>query len=128
MRSLFIIVSLLSVMFIGCVASKPAFHSEIPSDYVYIDPDNSWSNQCPTGQILHGVCDSPVRSITVRVVNRKYRDANVTVRCMYLPENVLFGEQTSVVKKRNDATFLIWGMSRSVWFSNSIRCQIVDVR
>ena len=129
MKKLFIMLGLLMfVSLIGCALSKPAFHSTIPADYVYIDPYNSWTNQCPSGKFIDGMCSSPLRSITIRVINKKYRDANVTVKCVYTLDNFVFGEQTGVVKKRNDKTFLIWGMARSTLQSGSVICKITDVR
>lgn len=129
MKSLFIVLGLLmSVSFISCATSKPAFHSTIPSDYVYIDPYNSWTNQCPMGPVVDGLCVSSWRSITIRVINKKYRDANVTVKCIYTSDSGVFGEQTAVVKKRNDATFVIWGMARSSLQPGSVNCQITNVR
>jgi hypothetical protein len=131
MKNLFIVLGLLiSVSFIGCATSKPAFHSTIPSDCVYIDPYNSWTNQCPVGPLMNGMCEFPWRSITIRVINKKYRDVSVTIECVYKDNDLfgLFGKKTDVVKKRNDATFLIWGMTRQPLQSEYVNCQITDVR
>ena len=124
MKNLFVIVCLfMAMMFVGCVTGKPAFHANMPSDSVYIDPYNSWANQCPTGK-----CDSPFRSVSVRVVNTKYRDVSVTVKCVFMPEEVVFGETTSVVKNRDDAIILVLGTSRIVPDPESVRCKIISVR
>ena len=129
MKSLLIIFGLLiSIMLVGCVVSKPSFHSTIPADHVYIDPQNSWTNQCPIGPIVNGTCSSSWRSITVRVVNKKYRDVRVTVKCLHMPEKLLFGEQTAVVNKRDDATFVVWGLGKSSVGFGSVVCQITNVR
>jgi hypothetical protein len=126
MRKLFVIFGLLVTMFVGCAINKPAFHSRMPADSVYIDPYNSWINQCPVES--YGRCGSPWRSVTIRVINTKYRDVSATVKCMYMPERVLFGEQTAIVKSRNDAMIVVWGTARMTPGPETVRCKITDVR
>lgn len=128
MRKLFVVLVLLvAILFIGCAVSKDMFHS-MPADSVYIDSHNSWINQCPVRSFTsHGRCDSPWRSVTIRVINTKYRDARVTVQCVFMPEQLLFGEQSQVVRKRDDATFMVWGTARMTPDSETIRCNITKV-
>lgn len=130
MRKIFVVLGLLvAILCAGCVTSKPAFHSKMPADSVYVDPHNSWANQCPVKSFpSYGKCDSPWRSITVRVVNNKYRDVRVTVKCHSLLGETEFGRQTKVVKKRDDATFLVWGTARTIPDSETVRCKISNVR
>lgn len=118
MKKMFVLVAL--VFFAGCAIDKPAFHLKMPADSVYIDKDNTWYNGCVS------TCSSPWRAITVSVLNSKYRDATVTVKCFYSP-NMLFGEQTKVVEARNGSTFFIRGLSRGSVGPENVNCQITNV-
>jgi len=128
MRKLFIVLCLLvSFVFIGCATSKPAFHSKIPSDTVYLDPYNSWVNSCPVNTMpSYGKCHSPWRSITLRAINKKYRDVDITVGCFY--DDAKFGERTVTVEARDDKTFTVWGLARLVPDNEKVTCRITALR
>ena len=121
MKSLFII---FLFILIGCATNKPAYHTKMPHDAVYLDTHNIWINNCPVRQMSYGQCQSPWRSITLRAINKKYRDVDIKVVCSY--SDIEFGEKNVTVGARDDKTFTVWGLARSV--SEKIICGIVDLK
>jgi hypothetical protein len=112
---------------VGCVTSKPAYHAKMPHDAVYLDPHNSWANNCPVKHFpSHGICQSPWRSITLRVINKRYRDVKVNVVCSY--DNAKFGERSVSVDARDDKVFTVWGLSRMVPDNERVVCKIISLR
>ena len=117
------------VLLAGCSITKPAFHSKMPPGSVYVDPHYSWVNQCPVKTAFvkpYGVCQSPWRSITIRVINTRYRDVRATVKCTR-SDRTKFGEQTRVVRKRDNTSFLVWGLTRTNLDPESVVCRVVKV-
>jgi len=124
MRKLYVLI----FMVMGCSFTKPAFHSKMPEGSVYIDPYYSWENNCPVKSFpSYGNCNSPWRSITIRVINKKYRNVKVVVQCNYKDINDIFGTQTKTINKRNDATFLIKGLSKGSADVNKAGCYISKI-
>lgn len=116
-------------LFIGCATTnKPAYHTKMGDEAVYLDPHNSWSNDCPVNVIpSRGQCYSPWRSITIRAINKKYRDVDIRVVCSY-DNNAKFGEKIVTVKARNDKMFTIWGLARLTPDKETVTCNIVSYK
>jgi hypothetical protein len=118
MKRLFIVVSLLLTFIIGgCATIKPAYHSQM-KEGVYIDYTYSWVNS-PAKR------SSPIGSVTLRLINKKYVDAFVTVICAY-SDATIFGKRSVVVKERNDNIFVIYGFVRME--DESVGCKITSVK
>lgn len=147
MKKLFVILSMLvALAFAGCATTKSSFnHNKAPD--VYIDPDYTWANNYPVG-VMFGPRSS-LRAITVRVVNKKYTDVRVRVRCDFSPQKSLnlklssgtnvhieyqdpdahmFGEMERIVKARGDRTFMVYGFARLVPDNETVSCSIKSVR
>jgi len=113
MRKLILILSILILG--GCAATlKPAFHSAIGEE-VYLDPYHTWYN--PSSE------HSPLSSITLRLINKKYHDVSVEVSCHFSDDGVLYGKRTVSVKKRDDKVFVVRGFPRP-YFSERVSCSI----
>ena len=91
-----------SVLIIGCTTSN----LQIRKSSVYIDKDNVWINDCPVRYFPGGECGE-WKSITIRVVNGKFRNVLVNVKCYKMPNKELFGKAKKIVNARDDATFLV---------------------
>jgi len=127
MKSLLIIISLCIFTFIGCATSKPAFHSRV-KDEVYLDIFYAWSNdpvKCFPQHI--GQPCSPTRAITLRLINKRYRDVNVEVSCHFKSDKLLFGKKTVTVKKRDDKIFMVYGFARG-YDSETVTCGITNIQ
>lgn len=133
MKNLFII--LITFALTGCATIKPTFnHHKAPE--VYIDPDYTWANNYTTN-VMFGQ-RSDLRSITLRVINKKYCDVKVKVRCEFPshkyganigdPNVILFGESERVVKARNDKTFMVYGFARMTPDNETVSCFIKSVK
>lgn len=148
MKKLFVILSMLvALAFAGCATTKSSFNHNTAPD-VYIDPDYTWVNNYTT-DTMFSKSRSSLRSITVRVVNKKYTDVLVRVRCDFAPQQKLnlklssgtkvivnyrdtkanmFGEMERIVKARNDRTFMIYGFARLVPDNEIVSCSIKSVK
>ena len=147
MKKLLVVLSMLfALVMAGCATTKAAFdHHKTPS--VYIDPDYTWANNYPVG-VMFGPRSS-LRSITLRVINKKYVDVNVRVRCDYIPQGSLkletssgtkvevdyqdpeahmFGEREKLVEARDDSTFVVYGFARMTPDNEKVSCFIKSIR
>jgi len=120
MKRLFILLAFV----VGCATVKPAYHSQMKED-VYLDHESSWSNS-PVKYIF-GKRSSPIRSVTLRLINKKYVDVSVSVMCTY-SDATKFGERTVTVKERNDKVFTIYGFVKLTDESESVSCRIISVK
>jgi hypothetical protein len=120
MKKMFTILVAL-VMLMSCAHYGSLNHQKIKSD-VYIDTDYSWINNSPTHGYMTGL-----RAVTIRLINRKYRDVDVKIRCEYI-DKVLFGETIATVKARNDKTIVVRGLARSPLFVERATCFITSIR
>ena len=121
------LILLISIFFIGCATAKPAFHSKMDGDSVYIDPYNSWVNNCSSDGVIGDSCKSPWRSITIRVINKKYTDVFVSVQCKFELTETLFGKATKKISSRNDGVVFIRGLARMVPDKDRVICGISEV-
>lgn len=121
MKKWFVIVGMLLAFVLGgCATTKPAYHATVKED-VYIDHTHTWSNS-PYGKY------SSVRSITLRVINKKYAGVHVTVTCKYVPGDTVFGERTVWIPQRDDKVFTVRGFARLTPEPESVGCQITCVK
>jgi hypothetical protein len=149
MKKIFVLLMMVVFVF-GCYYPKPTFEHSKAGD-VYIDPDYTWANYS-YGMLAHSshtTNRTVLRSITLRVVNTKYVDAKVRIRCEFVPtksisvklehdginvkvdydkKNPLFGEKEEIVKARNDETFVVYGFARSIPDKEKVKCFIKSVR
>lgn len=116
MRNVFI----LCVLIAGCYTAG----SGTKNSSVYIDYKNTWTNQCPIRNFPNGECKE-WRSITIRVVNLKYRNVYVNVKCFKMPDKELFGEANEIVSARDDAVLLVWGLSG--YFKDNVSCFMEEI-
>lgn len=113
-------------IFSGCLVHEPNFHTT-QQDTVYLDPYNSWVNNCPVNEFpSYGKCKSPWRSITLRAINKKYRDVDIKIVCSY--DNMKFGERWVTINARNDRVFTVFGLARPVPSNDKVACRIVDIK
>jgi hypothetical protein len=142
MNKLFTILSMLILLFfVGCSIKPIIKFNHNKNASVYIDPDYTWANNYAVG-VIHGRRSS-LRSITLRVINKKYVDVVVKIRCDFVPENSLsnrvkvdytnkdanvFGEREKIVEARNDETFLVYGFARLVPDKETVSCYIKSVK
>lgn len=146
MRRLFVIFSMMfALAFAGCATTTSFDHSKAGD--VYIDPDYTWVNNHDSIGSMFG-SQSYLRSITLRVVNKKYVDVMVRIHCDFVPTKTLnfkrtegltvsvqnddsgfvFGEAEKVVGARDDATFMVRGFARLVPDTDVVSCSIVSVK
>ena len=112
--------TLFILVFAGC-AHVPAFdHSSVKED-VYLDPSYSWINNTPNNTV------QSLRAVTLRIINKKYRDVDVKIVCHFTDDGQLFGEIVKTVKARDDATTVVRGFARSP-FNEKLRCKIRSIR
>ncbi len=102
-------------------AHGPAFDHSTVKDDIYLDSSYSWMNNTPNNAV------PSLRAITLRVINKKYRDVDVKVKCIFIDDGSLFGEAVKTVKARNDATLMVRGFSRAP-FKDRVRCTIKSYR
>jgi len=112
--------ALIMFAFVAC-AHGPAFDHSTVKDDIYLDPSYLWMNSTPNNAV------PSLRAITLRVINKKYRDVDVKVKCIFIDDGVLFGTKVQFVKARNDAVFTVKGFSRAP-FKERIRCTIRSYR
>jgi hypothetical protein len=110
---------LCAIILSGCVMFKPTLRTGT----VYIDRNNVWQNNCPSRSSWGCV---GFKSISMVVVNGKYMDAKVTVKC-FRSFDELFGERTFVVDSRDYRHITVWGTA-PVMTEDVIRCRITDVK
>lgn len=117
---------LLIAIFCGCATVKPAYHSKMPAGSVYIDPYNAWVNGCPRN--VGGRCDS-WKTIYVRVINKKYRDVVVTIKCFERLGDAEreVASKTKTVEKRSDKRFVLWGLFGD-YFDIDGFCKITKIK
>jgi len=125
MKKFLVILSLLfAFALVGCATSKPVFHSQVKED-VYLNPYHSWVNH-PVQCFQRDNCSS-WRSITLCLINKKYRDVNVKVECKF-QDGWLFGKKEVTVKKRDDKVFAVIGHARSYVGSETVSCRITYLK
>lgn len=121
-----LILGLLCVIFLGsCLHETKHDYSMIKED-VFLDPHYVWSNS-PVQEMFKRNASS-VRSITLRVVNRKYCSVEVKVSCFFQPEDVLFGTNSVVVGQREDKVFTVKGFARLTPDAETVQCRIMEVK
>ena len=108
----------------GCATTKSAFHSTV-KESVYLDPDHTWSNS-PVKCMGLNCGDSPIRSITLRIINKRYVKVGVKVSCTF-KVGASFGSKTVTVKPRNDKVFMVMGMAPHEFSNNTATCRITAV-
>lgn len=110
------------LLLVSCFHQTKFDYSNIKED-VFVDPYYGWSNT----KTKHLFGTNPdLKSITLRVINRKYCDVLVSIVCKYQPEDVIFGSNTFLVKARNDKVLTILGFSRGV--DETISCFVEKVK
>lgn len=102
---------LLLFLFIFNCASINSFSI---NEEVYLDSYNAWVKNT-----------SDIKSIHMRVINKRYRDVNIEVSC-YFCDNTLFGKKTVFVKMREDAEVTIIGFSKAG--REKITCGITKIK
>jgi hypothetical protein len=119
-----IFAGLITLIFVlmSCAHYNIFDHSRAKAD-VYLDPSYSWINNSPT----HGHATG-LRAITVRVINKKYIDVRVKVRCEFKSDRALLGETVGMVKARNDKAMVIRGFARSPILVERAACFVASVR
>lgn len=150
MKKLFLLIMFICAFGCSFVNPKPTFDHSKAGD-VYIDPDYTWANYSygMLAQSPHVVNRTILRSITLRVINMKYVDVKVRVRCEFIPsksvhvslkhdvvsvkvdydkKNPLFGEKEEIVKARDDETFVVYGFARDVPDKEKVKCFIKSVK
>ncbi|MFA5048418.1 MAG: hypothetical protein WC516_05355 [Patescibacteria group bacterium] len=121
-----LILSLLCVILLGgCLYEVKHDYSSIKED-VFLDPYYVWSYS-PVQEMFNKNV-SPLRAITLRVLNKKYCDVEVTVTCRFQPEDVFFGVNTIMVDVRGDKVFTVKGFARGTPDVETVRCQITRVK
>lgn len=107
---------------VGCATSKPIFHSTVKKE-VYLDPYHTWSN---SPMKCFGQSDSPMRSITLRLINKRFRNVDVDVLCRFA-DGTLFGKRSVSVEKRNDKVFMVRGFA-PLYEDAKVFCGITGVK
>lgn len=111
-------------IFSGCIMHETKHdYSNIKED-VFLDPYYIWSNRSTQEMFKH----NDLRSITLRVVNKKYCSVKVTVQCDFQPEEVMFGKNTIIVGPREDKVFTVKGFSRMTPAPETVDCKILEIK
>lgn len=116
---------LLAFACIGCATPDYAMYDRIRED-VFLDPSYSWANNPLKSH-------TDLRSITLRVVNRRYVAVDVAVSCRFdtgddFVNSKLFGERMVTVGARDDLTFVVRGFQEGHGLGSKLQCRIVSVR
>jgi hypothetical protein len=93
---------------------------------VFLDPSYSWANNPLKTH-------SDLRSITLRVVNRRYIAVDVVVSCRFdiggdFADSKVFGERTVKVDARDYLTFVVRGFQEGHGLGSKVQCRIISVR
>lgn len=105
---------LIFALFVSCIFVPIDFSDNKPD--VYIDYSNSWTNNCS---------NCSFKSVTLRVVNKKYANIFVRVTCEY-ENGAFFGYRDVKIDMRNDLVFKVYGLSRSD-YDDGIFCKITQI-
>lgn len=119
MKKVFVLVALIMAVLVGgCATTKPQYHANIKDD-VYLDPGYYWINN-PFG------ASAPVRSITMRLINKKYREIEVEVTCRacFSQKKYVWGKRTVSVDSRDDKIFTVMGPEGS----GRVTCGITKIK
>lgn len=109
----------LSTFLLGCLGSYPLTKID-PSirEPVHLDPEYGWVNNA--GKCLAHVQCTPLRSITLRAVNRTQSHVPVTIKCTF-EDGSPFGEEVELnLEPRAGRLFLVYGMSRGLGVGEDI--------
>lgn len=114
------------IMFCGCLVHGVNHDYSNIKEEVFLDPYYIWSNSPAQEMFKHE--GSSLRSITLRVFNRKYCSVKVKVQCSFQPEETIFGENTIIIEPRENKVFTVKGFSRIVPEPEIVGCKILEIK
>ena len=116
---------LLALAYAGCVTPDYIMYDRIKED-VFLNQSYSWANNPLKSR-------TDLRSVTLRIVNKRYVAVDVSVSCRFdtgndFDKSKIFGESTITVEARNELTFMIRGFQEGHGLGSKLQCRILSVR
>lgn len=118
---------LLCLLFAVCASCATTDWAKYDShkEEVFLDPSGCWFNRLAKPR-------SNLVSITLKVVNRRYIAADVSVSCRFdtgddFDRSKIFGERTVRVDARDYHSFVVRGFQEGHGLTSRLQCRIVSV-